>query len=74
MRQSLRRIVIGSAFAKGRHVHQCTDQTQQCLLFRSISAAQKLAQLYVGEPSPGRGVRLINDESVTVCRLAPEEP
>jgi hypothetical protein len=29
-------------------LNQCSDQAQQCLLFRLISAAEELAQLNVG--------------------------
>src|SRR4029453_10049913 len=56
------------------HLHQRCDQAQQCLLFRPIPAAQELAQLNVGQSTSSRGVGLVNDESMTAGRLAPEEP
>jgi hypothetical protein len=56
------------------HLHQRCDQAQQCLLFRPIPTAQELAQLNVGQSTTRRGVGLVNDESMTAGRLAPEEP
>jgi hypothetical protein len=56
------------------HLHQRCDQAQQCLLCRPFPAAQELAQLNVGQSTPSRGVGLVNDESMTAGRLAPEEP
>jgi hypothetical protein len=56
------------------HLHQCCDQPQQCLLFGSIPTAQKLAQFNMGEPTTRGGIGLVNDESATVCRLAPKKP
>lgn len=34
-------------WGKRRHRHQCSDQAEQCLLFRPFSAAQELAELDV---------------------------
>jgi hypothetical protein len=43
-----RALLAFGASGIGWHLHQCSDQAQQCLLFRPISAAQEFAQLDVG--------------------------
>src|SRR2546423_3379240 len=58
----------------GGHLHERSDQAQQCLLFWPISAAQELAQFDVGKPTTRRSVGLVNDEGMTVLRLAAEGP
>jgi len=47
-RADVRRISPLGPLGIGWHPHQCSDQAQQCLLFRSLSAAQEFAQLDVG--------------------------
>ena len=59
---------------KRRHRDQCPNQAQQRLLFWPISAAQKLAEFNVRPPAPRGSIGLVNDECMTIGRLAPEEP
>jgi hypothetical protein len=65
---------VAIRLGKGRHLYQRSDQTQQCLLLRPVSEAQELAQFNGRKTPTGRSIGLVNDESVTVSRLAPEKP
>lgn|SRR5690242_1617001 len=56
------------------HVDKRRDQTQQSLLFWSISAVEKRAELDVRESAARGAVRLVDDECSSVLRLAAEIP
>lgn len=56
------------------YLDQCSDQSQQCLLFGSLCITQELAQLNVREPATRGSIGLMDDESMTIFRLASDEP
>ena len=57
---------------EGRNLHQCSDETQEGLMFRTLRlGVQERAQFDMGQASPGWSVRLMNNEGMAVFSLSP---
>lgn len=72
--KALGKHVSGSYLRKGWHLNECPNETQQCLLFGSISETQELTQLDMAPATARRGIGLVNDESAAVAWLPPKKP
>jgi hypothetical protein len=54
----------------GWHIHQCCNQSQECLLLWPIAGSQKIAQFNVRQPASRRSVGLVDNEGATIGWLA----